>query len=151
MIQRIQTVYLLLALVITMVCLCMPVGTFHPAEMGGDVVMYNLWKISPEKVMDFSVWPMFAVLIVSCAICVFAIFSFKKRKLQINMCKINQLLVVVWAALLVFFVKTGDNASMAFSPSFYDFLMILVLLFYQLAVRGIKKDDKLIRDMDRLR
>ena len=49
MIQRIQTVYLLLALVLTVVCLCMPVGVFHTPEMGGDVEMYNLWTLSPVK------------------------------------------------------------------------------------------------------
>ena len=151
MIQRIQTVYLLLALLLTVVCLCLPVGVFHATEMGGDVVMYNLWKILPEKVADFSVWPMFATLVLSCAICVFAIFAYKNRKRQIRLCKLNQLLVFVWVVLLVVFTKTGDAANMDFSPSYYDFLLIVVLFLYQCAVRGIKKDDKLIRDMDRLR
>lgn len=151
MIQRIQTVYLLLALVLTVVCLCMPVGVFHTPEMGGDVEMYNLWTLSPDNGIEYRVWPLFVALIISCTNCVLAIFSFKNRKLQLTICKLNQLLVVIWVALLLFFVKTGDAANMAFTPSYYVFLLIVVLFLYQCAVRGIKKDDKLIKDMDRLR
>ena len=151
MIQRIQTIFLLLALVLTVVCLCLPVGVFHSPEMGGDVVMYNLWKMSPEKAMDYSVWPLFVILVMSCSNCVVAIFAYKNRKVQIIMCKINQLLIVMWVVMLLIFVKSQDVAEMTFSPSYYVFLLIVVMFLYQCAVRGIKKDEKLIKDMDRLR
>lgn len=43
MIQRKQTVFLFLALVATICCLCMPVGTFVQQGMGTDSTVFNLW------------------------------------------------------------------------------------------------------------
>ena len=45
MIQRKQTLYLLLALIITVICLCLPVATLVPQGMGVDMPMYNLWVV----------------------------------------------------------------------------------------------------------
>ena len=73
MIQRIQTVYLLVALLLTVVCLCLPVAAFEPVGMGGEMVMLNLWEVTPEGMRSWSPWPLFAILLLSCPLCVFAI------------------------------------------------------------------------------
>lgn len=43
MIQRKQTVFLIIALLFTVACLCMPVGTLSFDKMGSDAIVYNLW------------------------------------------------------------------------------------------------------------
>ena len=65
MIQRKQTVFLLLALIVTLVCLCLPVGKFVPQTMGVDMPMYNLWLVDGNGGHDFSVWPTFAILLIT--------------------------------------------------------------------------------------
>ena len=66
MIQRIQSVYLLLALICTIVCMCLPVGAWQPEGMGLNVTLYNLWTVTGEGKLDFAPWPLFAILQVSC-------------------------------------------------------------------------------------
>ena len=82
MIQRIQTVYMLLALIATVVCLISPVGLFQADTLGvGDITMYNLF-LQQGDVKSFSVWAMFALLLFTCPLTILAIFLYKNRKLQ---------------------------------------------------------------------
>ena len=114
--QRIQTVYLFLALVLTVICLCFPVATFHMAELGNYVVMTNLWEATSDGTRSLSVWPMFAVLLLTCPIAVFAIFLYKKRMLQARLCVYNILLILVWMALCAYYVYTNQAKALP-SPS----------------------------------
>ena len=57
MIQRKQTVFLIIALLFTVACLCMPVGELSYNKMGGDAVIYNLW-VAAETGKMFTVWPL---------------------------------------------------------------------------------------------
>ena len=151
MLQRIQTIYLILALVLTVVCLAMPVGTFdNSTTMEGSTLLLNLWKATPAGV-DYGVWPLFAVLLPTCPICVFAIFAYKSRKVQVRLCLLNVLLILVWISLFVFFAYIEPGNESAFHPSVYAFFPVISLVLYLLARRGIKHDEKLIRDMDRIR
>ena len=151
MLQRIQTVYLFLALVLTIVCLCLPVATFHEPELGGYTVMTNLWKVTPEGMRDLSVWPMFAVLLLTCPIVVFAIFLFKNRMLQARLCVVNILLILVWMALCAYYVFATLPESCHLEMSFTAALPAVSLILYILARRGIIKDEKLVRAADRIR
>ena len=151
MLQRIQTIYLILALVLTVVCLAMPVGTFdNSTTMEGSTLLLNLWKATPAGV-DYGVWPLFAVLLPTCPICVFAIFAYKSRKVQMKLCLLNVLLILVWISFFVFFAYIEPGNESAFHPSVYAFFPVISLVLYLLARRGIKHDEKLIRDMDRIR
>lgn len=151
MLQRIQTVYLFLALVLTVVCLCLPVATFHEAELGGYTVMTNLWKATPEGMRVLSVWPMFAVLLLTCPITVFAIFLFKNRMLQARLCVVNILLILVWMALCAYYVFATQPESCHLEMSFTAALPAVSLILYILARRSIIKDEKLVRAADRIR
>ena len=46
MIQRIQTLYLLAAMMLCIGCLCTPIAHFMVSESGEMVDMYNLWLVS---------------------------------------------------------------------------------------------------------
>ena len=151
MLQRIQTIYLVLALILTAVCLSMPLGTLvSEATMDGDTVLLNLWMATQNGV-DYSVWPLFAVLLLTCPIAVFAIFAYKQRKLQMKLCVANVVLILIWVALLAFFAFLQPADGTVYHPSVFAFFPLVALVFYLLARKGIKHDEKLIRDMDRLR
>ena len=153
MLQRIQTVYLFLALVLTVVCLCLPVATFHEAELGRYVVMTNLWTTTSEGVRQLSVWPMFAVLLLTCPITVFAIFLYKKRMIQARLCTVNIVLVLLWMALCAYYVYSfsAKSENCHLEMAFTACLPAVSLIFYILARRGIIKDEKLVRAADRIR
>jgi len=134
MIQRIQTVYLLLAACLMLFVLFVPVS---------DI----LWD-SPRKgfYISFSALASFMSL--------YAISLYKNRKKQIRYCW----MVMGW--LLLFYVVVFlSTLSFPLNLSFlqdYDFrytifFPLIAMLFTYLAVRGIKKDEKLVRSTDRIR
>ena len=80
MIQRKQTVFLFLALLTTIACLCLPVGSFEPKGMGAESMLMNLWISDANGGKDFNVWALFAILLVTCPINLFAIFDYHNRQ-----------------------------------------------------------------------
>ena len=56
MIQRKQTIFLLIALVLNIVCLCLPIGRFVFQTMGADATLTNLWIRMSDGSLHFSVW-----------------------------------------------------------------------------------------------
>ncbi len=151
MIQRIQTVYLALAFIITAVCLSLPVGAFSPEGMGADTVMFNLWKVLPEGTLSFTVWPLFALLLLTCPIALVAIFMFKNRKLQSKLCVCNILLNLCWVVVYVLYGYVWTDDGMTFRPAFAACMPIVCIILYLLARRGIIKDEQLVRAADRIR
>ena len=63
MIQRKQSVFLLVAAILTIVCLCLPIGVFHPKNLGVDTAMYNLWIQYGNGSVSYTVCPLFCILL----------------------------------------------------------------------------------------
>lgn len=152
MIQRIQTIYLLVAVVLSVVCLCMQIGTF--TEGGAAVYSeYNLWVTGPTGVRQFVTWPLFAVLLLSAAIGLYAIFMYANRLLQARFCMFAMLLVVGWYILYVVYggvLKPGDGSA-EFAPTWVGACPLVASVFYFLARRAIMADERLVRAADRIR
>ncbi len=151
MIQRIQSVYLALAFVILAVCLCLPVGVFSPqSAMGTDITMFNLWELKDNN-MTFSEFPMFILLLLTCVMTLYTIFSYKNRPKQIKLCSLCMLLVVAWIVVYLLFVFVFAEKDLVFTPTFAACLPIVALILYYLARRGVIHDEKLVKAADRIR
>jgi hypothetical protein len=149
MIQRKQTLFMLLAFICTVVCLCLPVGSFTPQGMGADMSMYNLWVVEPNGAHNFAVWALFAILLVTLPICIAAIFSYHNRKGQARFCLFNVLLCLGWYVVYVVFSQVlayGD-----FHPSFAAVLPLVSMILYVMARKAILADEALVRAADRIR
>lgn len=153
MIQRKQTLFLLIAVILTIVCLCFPVGSFMPADgiIDGKAVMYNLWISSPDGSHDFTVWPLFAILVITCAISVIAVFSFHNRITQSRYCMFNILLTLGWYAVFAVMAFGHNDASGKFEPSFMPILPAVNIILYFMARKAILADEALVRSADRIR
>lgn len=79
-----------------------------------------------------------------------AIFLFRNRKLQVTMGTVAVILTVAYAAYGGVLWST-DPASAESSFDFGVTLPPLAVLFSVLAIRYIKKDERLVRSADRLR
>ena len=102
MIQRKQTIFLVLAIIALLVCMVSPVMSLTPNGMGADDVVYNLWIVDGSNAtMSYKVWPMFCSLLVATAVGFIAIFKYKNRKLQMKMCFLCNLMIVIWVILYV--------------------------------------------------
>ena len=152
MIQRKQTLYLMAAIILTVMCLSMQIGSFQIA--GLEVArVYNLWYTALGK-HHFDTWPLMAILLPTAALGSYTIFLYHNRKTQALFCLLNALLIVGWY--VCYFVvgqMVGDKSwgTVDFRPSWPAVLPAIALILYLMARRAIKADEKLVRSMDRIR
>lgn len=139
MIQRIQTIYLLLAALALFVLLALPVG--YQETESGIVVNVGITENIPTLVLS----------LLGGVISLVAIFLYKSRKLQLRITMIAILLsLLTLVSTLLFDYVTGTQ--LITSPNFIVLVMpVFSFVFNLLAYRGIDSDEKLVRSMDRLR
>ncbi len=155
--QRIQTVYLVLAIICCLVCLALPVATIAAGTdatgMKPDSVVYNLFTLN-EGVADFSACGIvnLILLILSCTFGSMAIFTYKNRKLQALECALCITFTFLWAVIFGVWAFSGliDNGG-EMKPSFTACLPVVALILFFLARKGILKDEALVRAADRIR
>ena len=149
MIQRIQTVYLLVVAILAVVMISLPVGSFvtpdyHMSELT------NLALVSEEGVSDYATWALFALQAVSAILALVTIFLYKKRMLQIRLTLFNMLVLVgYYVTLVIFVLNLKGDAS--FVPSWTVCLPLISIILSWLAIRAIGKDEMLVKAYERLR
>ncbi len=150
MIQRIQSVYLLIVGILLIVCMCNSVGAFIAADYS-VTEFSNLCLTAPDGAKDYAPWALFAILLVATLLAFVTIFLFKKRMLQIRLTIFSTLLLVGYYATLVAFVFMLKEEGSSFSPSWPVCLPFVGIVLNWLAIRAIGKDEVLVRAYDRLR
>ncbi len=149
MIQRKQTVFLLLALAAIIVCLCLPLGAIEPKGMGVPALFYNVGLYANG---GYQIHPLlFVDLVITGALTLACIPLFKKRKMQMKICVANIVLTLVWYGYYAFCVLHLFKGMGTFHPRFAGCLPFVALILFVLAYRGIKADEELVRSMDRIR
>ena len=137
MIQRIQTVYLLAALVISAV-----LPFFFP-----------LWTLNDGNVFYFMQSQLYAVLFgLSATLSLLGILSYKKRQHQFVIGRLNIILNLILLGLFVYRSLNVSGEIPAVSEKGIGmFLPIVSIVFLVLANKAIKKDEDLVKSVDRLR
>ena len=155
MIQRIQSVYLLLAGISAAVMFFFPLAVFY-GNSNFEMYAYQLHFFDPDpslQVSPYFLLPLLGSIVLIILLSFWTIFSFKKRKQQLLLTKINMAITMLLLA-GYFFGYIGMLENSVGNPpeyQFASFMPALVFMFLLLANRGIQKDEKLIRSMDRLR
>ena len=159
MIQRIQTLYLLLVVVLgTLLCFFAPVSFASPegAEQFRQLTMTftHIMDITnpdaPVQVMN-----VFSLSIISVVIPLIAlvnIFLFKRRILQARIKVVSVVLCLGWYAVLalyVWFAKENLQCDWYITP--WAAIPLVNLVLTLMATRAILKDEALVRAADRLR
>lgn len=151
MIQRIQSIWLLLA-ALTIVCLLI-VPVLTDKSGSGTYILYGSGiKFWDGDVIDTSTnLPLFISTILAGLVSLVNIFNFRNRTLQKRIASLNIILILglsFWLSQLGKQLPGGiEKAEIGFGL----FLPLLAIIFTLLAIRGIKQDEKLIRSADRLR
>ena len=155
MIQRVQTLYLFFIVVISIVLFFVPLVEFVNSDSIFSLNILGLEFQNQENSFSISTFPLIIIntlIIVLTSIC---IITFKNRNLQIKICKINLFLI---SAFLIFTVMYSTQieeklADKGLNTSFGlgIILPIISIILIYLAIRGIKKDQELIRSVDRIR
>lgn len=147
MIQRKQTLFLLLALAAVIVCLCLPIGhaTASTTTIGGTVAYYNLGAYLGNA---FTPHPVpFVDLVIVGTIAFVTIFLYNKRKVQMKLCVVDIILCLLWYGWYAVMLFTVDG----FTISFGACLPLVAIILLLLARKGVKADEDLIKSMDRIR
>ena len=143
MIQRKQSVYLFLAAL-------MNAGVFY-----FDLYQYHLLDTStftPLRVNDH--FPSLLLALLITLIPLIIIFLFKNRKLQIRLSLISLIAIISFIAIMLWRVNgLGKMTSPPHDGSYWigSVLPVISLVFVFLAIISIRKDDKLVKSVDRLR
>lgn len=146
MIQRIQSVFLFLAAATDFSVLGLPFAT------SGEAVQAS--ALFSDKV--YSIGDNIGLLLLYCAsaaLALAAIFLYKNRPLQV---KIGQIalaanLLGMALAVVLFWLDQKNMDTQSISGGVGGFMPLVYLVFIVLAIRGIRKDEKLVRSADRLR
>lgn len=150
MIQRIQTVYLLVVTILLVLCICLPVGTF----IGVDYSLsefHNLYIQLASGEKDFAPWALFAILCVSSVLSFGTIFLFKKRMLQIRLTVFSTILLIGYYVTFITFIFMLKGDKAVFSFAWPACLPLVAIILNWLTIRAIGKDEVLVKAYDRLR
>lgn len=131
MIQRIQSIYLLVATIATsLIAFKVPIYTLNE----------RLFMAQDDT-------KMFILTIVGALFSLFGLFMFKNRKFQMKLIRLTILIqMIIGVRLFMVFNKFEivlNNTLL--------FLVVFTLIALIMAYRGVKKDEDLVRSVDRIR
>lgn len=151
MIQRIQSVYLLVVTVLLIIAACSPVGQFVAADDVTTHVFKPLGVTMADGIFQ-STWGLFGILLLSAIIDFCTIFLFKNRMLQVRMTVFSTILLVgYYIAFLVFVYILKDDLAASFRIEWTLCLPLISIILNYLAFRAILRDEVMVRAADRLR
>ncbi|GGG96940.1 hypothetical protein GCM10011416_13540 [Polaribacter pacificus] len=144
MIQRIQSVYLFLAALVS----------------GGLIYVFNLWTLKTGvQVMAFDLLSNESILLktipfsylLSALLSFIAIFIFKNRQLQFVLGRLNMLINLYLLGVLIYVSQTISGEMSISEKGIGMFIPTIAVLLLVMANRAIKKDEDLVKSVDRLR
>lgn len=160
MIQRIQTVFLFLVVVAMGVTIGLPLWEQMKTGSGTEdswiLTAFTLSNLNPagEVIETSSKWYIGALACFAGLMALISIFQYKNRTRQMMINMINSLLMVGLVA-VIFLTTNGVNTEIgalengAYLPGFWAVLIAMVC--NMLANRFIRKDEMLVRSVDRIR
>ena len=140
MVQRQQTLWLLLATAAAILTFMFPFATGE--ELVDKTTMRRREELVAGK--DF-----FILILTIASVCLstVTIFLFKDRKLQVKLSVLGLFLSLV---ILVLYIMAMQK-FLSPTPALWAILPVVVIASYIMAIRLIRKDDKLVKSLDKLR
>lgn len=159
MIQRIQTVFLFLVAVAMLLVVTFPLWQqVNPAQTA--LASLDAWSLSvkvietEEQLQHKSTFYIGLLALAVAGLAIFSLLQFKNRSKQMLLNMINSLLMAIMLGLVVyttysFNAEFNPQANGAFVLGFWGIIGAMVMNL--LANRFIRKDEMLIRSVDRIR
>ncbi len=144
MIQRIQTLYLLVAALFS----------------AGLIFVFDLWQFQnsaffyafdglQESAITFKVLPL--LFFGSAALSLFTVFKYSNRQTQFVLVRLNILINLILLGLLVYLTLSLSGETAVSEKGIGSALPIAVIVLLVMANRAIRKDEELVKSVDRLR
>jgi len=150
MLQRIQTLFLLLASVCMLVATVTPLASFF---YNGDPVVFEAMGMYRSGDLESSTWALFAIGAISALLPIVTVLLYKTRILQIRISIFNIFLMVgfyLYFGFLIF--NINPEAGLQFQKIGIGAIMpVIAIILTYLAIRRIGADEILVRSFHRLR
>ena len=147
MIQRIQSVYLFISILLTGLLFLLP---FAEIAKDGAIYLFNYKGILLDGVLKVNAMVVPFLLVVNIVLHGLAIFGYKNRPRQKRKVVFAILSLVVLIGLFIYFTYISFNGALV-SFKFGVALPLVAIIMDYLAIRAIGKDEALIRSIDRIR
>lgn len=155
MIQRIQSVFLLISIVLIGVCLCSPLGSYVGSDSFVHGTLSNTWLFDidyRERYMYSSA--LFVVLMLTGIVTILSLFGYENRIRQMRWTMLSCVLLVLYylsfIGFAIYYGKTKYPGA-HFQIAFYACFPILSFFFNLLAYWRIRHDERMVRAADRIR
>lgn len=136
MLQRIQTVYLFLAALVS----------------GGLIFLLPLGEnLAGESIFAVDLDLVFGLFLGSAVLSLVTIFLYSNRKLQFVLGRLNIILNLILLGLFVYWSLTVSGESEISEKGIGMLTPVISIVFLVLANKAIKKDEDLVKSADRLR
>ena len=140
MIQRIQSMWLFLAFIATLLMFFFPLADISVGGVNYVMKYRGIYKLSVEGLTKYSFSYPLAIIQ----------FLIKKRILQMRICVFSSILVIALVGLIYYFSYFMiENPEVSYG--FASILPFIVFVLILMARNSIKKDEKLVRSVDRIR
>ncbi len=141
MIQRVQTIWLLLAAVCGFALTQVPLFN---GRLPNEII---------RRVLATESLLLFALIIGAACLALACIFLFKNRPLQFKLSVTGVILSIIITGLEVWYIEGFKRVNTLVKGTYYwgGLLPIAMVIFFILATRGIYKDEKVIKSLNRLR
>lgn len=160
MIQRVQSIYLLLAGILSAIGFCVCSATWNAG--GAELASINYVSVADATGQAVShPWGLIAFGLMAVVLPVVAIFGYKNRRRQMKQARFAQLfMLLLYPTFYAYAAAAGrhlqelpsaDGAGLSFAPGAGLVFPLLACVFAQLAYRAIRKDEELVRAADRIR
>jgi hypothetical protein len=156
MIQRVQSIYLALIFILVAVMSFLPLVVFQTVD---HIFYMNIFRFEGVENLEFvanlpNIWPIGVLASILAVLSIYSLVNYKNRKQQMLVNMFNML--INFALLIAIFLYADNVASIenVNNEVIYDvaaYFPIATVLLLILANRNIRKDEKLVKEADRLR
>lgn len=151
MIQRIQTIFLILAFIAAILLIIVPLVSYKEVLTEDNIQVYvTITKINNAQIVYSPInIILFTLMVISPFI---IIFLYKNRLLQVKLCYISLVITLILVMVLAYkFHSLDNNSYSSWQVKAGVFLFSINIIFILLAKHFILKDQELIESSNRLR
>jgi branched-subunit amino acid transport protein AzlD len=143
MIQRVQSLYLILAAIVSgLLAFIFPFYIYN-GEMVGIEQAFRADSLLLKAIAS--------LFMLSALLALVSLFLFKNRNTQIVINRLNIILNFLLLGLIVYQLQTLSGETSVSEKGIGSFLPLIVVVLLSLATKAILKDERLVKSADRLR
>lgn len=153
MIQRIQSLYLLISLICTGLFYFLPFGTVITTDnVVLPIIVTGVEYLKNGETLIYSLLPLLIMMSLINLVTLTSIFLYKRRMLQIRLNVFNIIVQLGSIGMMFYYLSSAaKQIGVDYSTKILIVLPIVSAILTFLAIRAIAKDEALVRSISRLR